>query len=141
MKITADNRGRLALSKIDTLILNKMGVSKLPGSEWEVTCDSGELKVKPVSEKPKSEWRVIYPEGLQPEDIGTVIGVRAKPDSIVPKVIENYYTGNDALWGVLEMFSNVVGGDVEVKLVGHDDVFSAAYREGKPRLREILVKR
>lgn len=121
MIIQADNRGRIALSKIDTLIHNKMGVSKLPGSEWEVTYSNGALTVKPESEKPRSEWEKWG--RLDPEFIGKVIYVDTEslPDSGLPLVREWKPSG---IAGVLEWYrSGEYGNDVvEVKISGMDSI-------------------
>lgn len=109
MIIKADNRGRLALGKLNG--------GNLAHTEWDVTHSSGTFTVKPVAEEPKSEWEKWG--RLDPELIGQVIYVDY--DSLgnpgLPATRGHVPSG---LVGVLEWYTTGdFGGDVvKVKIAG-----------------------
>lgn len=118
MIIKADNRGRLALSKIDTLTHNKMGVPTLPGSEWDVTYADEAFTVKPVGQEPKSEW--VGKWELAPGMIGEVIlitGIKS-PEGHLPEI--RLAQQSPVVAGVLEAYSSVQGDEWAI-LRGHPE--------------------
>lgn len=116
MIIKADNRGRLALGKAA-----EGSIRNMSHTEWDVTFGSGEFKVKPVTEDPKSKWEQW--SKLTPEQIGRVIyvDVNSLPGTDLTTVRDWKPAG---IAGVLEWFTTDIYGNevVEVKLSGKESI-------------------
>lgn len=122
MKITADNRGRIALGKLNDNSLAKMGVYNPAGTEWDVQYKDGQLTVRPWAEEPAEEW--VKVGNLEPSHIGQVIGIdydKTHTDHVTQIRPLNSKSGR---YGVLEWFETGYNGtDVgRVKLQGDEPV-------------------
>lgn len=122
MKITADNRGRIALGKLDRMVHLKMGISHLSGSEWDVEYKNCQLIVKPWKEEPKSEW--VEATTLAWENIGQVIWVKTRKKGLHP-VVETLGGVSEpkGVCGVLESFHKEDGFDVTKVTLRGGEVF------------------
>lgn len=118
MRITADNRGRIALSKVWPSTRSKEEPTfGLPYSDWDVTVDKGQVVLTPAGEEPKAEWG--FHTRLTPEMIGKTVRIQGvthgQPSGHI-YVPEN----NDIpeISGVLEAYSTLPGAEW-VKLRGY----------------------
>lgn len=131
MKITADNRGRIALSKLN----NKRFAGEVipwnaPGSEWDVRVEGGEVRITPWNDEPKPEWVRVH--RLSPEHIGQTVGVTQDRTGMLPFVED--YSGEfeeHTSWGTLEYFVyGKLGSYVsEFKFLGQETVVVQAARK------------
>lgn len=104
MKIVADNRGRIALSKLNNKKFSGEVIPwNAPGSEWDVRVEGGEVRITPWNDEPKPEW--VKVNLLKPEHIGQPVGVTPERTGILPRA-EDYSGGFEEYtsWGTLEYF-------------------------------------
>lgn len=116
MKITADNRGRIALSKLGA------GIVSTPYSEWEGEYKNGKVVLtRAADEEPKEEWGRY--DRLTPDDIGTVIGVYSSTPGWPTRISEGENISRaDGVFGTLEGYSNVDGQVYDMKFMFKDEV-------------------
>lgn len=144
MKITADNRGRIALGKLDKLTHYKMGVADLAGSEWDVQLKDAHLVVKPwketgTDEEPPAKWvRVV---NFSPEHVGQVVGVENGSGVGEIKTYGDWGKyGPPGVFGKLVAYSTDAQGDVtDLRLEGVEDILKPA-PVGRYRLERFYVR-
>lgn len=139
MKITADNRGRVALSKI---AFNGSKYGTLAHTEWSSEVKNGRVILTPwQEEKPKEdEWVRISPEQITPEMIGEVVGAYAVSDSNIPQPGEDIYGTKCGLYAKLMSYSTSPQGVVQILLEGRTKVVSTHQYDDNPRLRHLWAK-
>lgn len=124
MKITADNRGRIALSKLNRSFRSStefyIGGA---GTEWDASFDKGYITLRPWREEepePAPEW--VKVGNLTPDHIGQVIGIDwdSIPQGGLPTI--TYGASNPGAYGTLEWYqTGMMGHDIKsVKLAGVD---------------------
>lgn len=115
MKITADNRGRVALTKIPGL-----WASGLPGSEWEAKTEGRGITLKYCDPAAEATPGWVQVDNLKPEHIGQVIGVAWSSLGLLKGASIVYGATEPGLYGTLEWYlTGQLGHDVvRVKLAG-----------------------
>lgn len=111
MIIKADNRGRIALGKLNG--------ANLAHTEWDVTLASGTFTVKPVEEKPKSEW--YFHTYLNADMVGQVVRIRGIRQGQKPGYLPKGTDYISEVTGVLESYSTEEGAEW-VRLKGCPEV-------------------
>lgn len=126
MRITADNRGRIALSKLDAPFARKGG-GRIgnPDQEWEVTYEGNKVTLTPAGEEPKEAWEG-HPN-LSPEMIGKVIRIRGligysgtRSGAIRVPEGSSYGTPEEIV-GVLESYSTMANSE-SLRLRGAEEL-------------------